>query len=135
MAFKSPFTFETNEQEAARLAQSHPTSINGRLAPLPVTIEHVRRGQIIELPRAEMYPEDPARIIMLVDQVRRSKHEYAPDEPRRRDHGWTCIVVASTDPVYPVGGHDLVIGEAELRRGRLVTEQTLLDTADLQAAP
>lgn len=127
MAFKSLFTYETEEQEAARLAQSPEGSTNRFLSGLPVTIAHISRGMVIEMPRATS-----DRVVVVVDQRRPSGHTYEPGELNRHDHAWTLVIIASTDARYPVGGYDIVAGEAELRRGRLVSEQAILDTKEVR---
>lgn len=130
MAFTSPFTFETVEQEAARLGQSHPDSINGRLAPLPVTIKHISVAQVIELPREHTSPREGVRTIVMVAKQHPRVSRPGPSEVRRYDHSFDCVVLASTDERYPVGGYDLCISEAELRRGRLVSQEALLNTRE-----
>lgn len=118
--------FETPQQEAERLAQSPEGSTNARLAPLPVTIEHPSRGMIVELPWAAMRPESEKRqIVVVLDQLRPGL-EPRREQPRRHDRSWSCTVVASTHSAYPVGGYDLVISEAEIRRGRLIRPEVLL---------
>ena len=126
MAFTGLFTYETEAQEAARLAESPVGSINHALSSAPVRIQHIRRAQLIELPREATRPGSGLRTIVLTNELRPSHHTYGPGELNRRDHTWACIVVASNDDRYPVGGYDLAIGEAELRRGRLITAQQLL---------
>lgn len=130
MAFKRLFTYETEAQEAARLAESPVGSINHALSGIPVQIQHISRAQLIELPREGAHPGSGLRTIVLTSELRPSRHTYDPGELNRRDHAWTCIVVASNDDRYPVGGYDLAIGEAELRRGRLVTPESLLGIQD-----
>ena len=131
MAFVRTPLFETEDQERARLALSHPHSKSGMLAPLPVTVRHLDTGMLIELPQLRHADEDDAdtedrRIIVALVTFRSGATPREPGEPRRRDGSWHAMVVASTHPSYPVGGFDLSIGEAELRRGRLVEASALL---------
>lgn len=120
MAFKSSPSLETPEAEAARLAQSPEGSTNHALSAMPVTIHGDIRDVMIELPS---FKGDPAHTIVVVPFD--SYHYGARDEatlPRRRyNYGWTCIVVASDHPSYPVGGYRIVLPEYQLRRGTLRT--------------
>lgn len=125
MAFTG-IRFESAADEAARLAQAPAGSTHARLAPLPVTIEHPSRGMVVELPWAAMRPEsEKHRIVVMLDHPRPCPgHRY--QQPFRHDGSWSCTVVASTHDAYPVGGHDLVVSEAEIRRGRLISPEELL---------
>lgn len=110
---------ETPEQEVARLAAAPEGSRSHFLSGLPVQVTGVPRGSLIELPA--QFPEK-GRVVVVAYR----EHPYAPidDGPRLRHHAsWDVIVVASTDPRYPVGGFDLTISEAELVRGRIVEIQ------------
>lgn len=120
MAFITLFQSETEAEETARLAEHDPTSLLGRLASAPVNIERIGHGQIIELPREHTAPGRGLRTVVVPIELRLSPHTYEPGEKRRRNHSWHCVVVASNDDRYPVGGHDLSINEVELRRGRLL---------------
>ena len=127
MAFKSLFTYETEAQEAARLAEAPAGSTYARLAPLPVTIEHPHRAMVVELPWAAMHPEEPndARIVVtLVEQHLSSSRSAHPE--RRHDGSWDAIVLASTHPAYPVGGYDICVAAEEIRRSRLLEPTELL---------
>lgn len=125
MAFAG-IQFETPQQEAERLAQSPKGSTNARLAPLPVTIEHPSRGMVVELPWSALHPESEKRQIVVVLDQPRAHLEPRYQQPRRHDGSWSCIVVASTHSAYPVGGYDLIICAAEIRRGRLICPEELL---------
>ncbi|MCI4659776.1 hypothetical protein [Cryobacterium zhongshanensis] len=116
--------FEAPEAEAARLAQSPVSSINHTLSTLPVNIDSYLQDLIIQMPR--MHPDDTYTVIVVpFEPVKLSAEEIADrDElPRKRHTGWwTCLVVASDHPSYPVGGHRLSVPAAQLVRG---TQRTL----------
>ena len=118
--------FETPQQEAERLAQSPKGSTNARLAQLPVTIEHPSRGMIVELPWAALHPEAERRQIVVVLDHPHPGLQARHQQPRQHDGSWSSRVVASTHSAYPVGGYDLVVSEAEIRRGRLINPEVLL---------
>lgn len=120
MPFSTLHLYETEAEEAARLAEHNPTSVYGRLADAPVTISRIHRGQIIELPREHTAPGRGLRTVVVPIQLRPSLYIYETNEKRRRDHSWECVVVASNDDHYPVNGYNLDISEVELRRGRLL---------------
>lgn len=44
-------------------------------------------------------------------------------------------MVASTDDRYPVDGYDLAVNEEELRRGRTLAPQQILDAMSRSAIP
>jgi hypothetical protein len=118
MAFKTSSTLETPEAEAARLAQSPEGSTNHALSSMPVRIHGDIRDLMIEPPS---FAGDPAHTVVVVPFE--SYHHGGPDGatlPRRRyNDSWTCIVVASDHPSYPVGGYRIVLPEYQLRRGTL----------------
>lgn len=122
--------FETDEAETARLFLSPATSINGRLAQLPVTIKPPpRRGMIVELPWRRTEDEErnhDRRAIVLLSQFHSRAHEGAAPYPR--NGSWDVIVVASIHPSYPVGGYDLCVSESEVRRSQLIEPGYLLST-------
>ncbi|MEH0110535.1 hypothetical protein V6N00_12565 [Tersicoccus sp. MR15.9] len=124
MAFRSPFTTETDDQERARLAAAPEGSTNHELSGLPVLNPHPARAQVLELPR----PYDGHRMVVMPLEFSPGATTGADwwntapeDRPlRRHDGSWYCIVLASTHKAYPVGGHDLAISVSELRRARPV---------------
>lgn len=134
MAFKGIKLFETEAEEAARLAQAPEGSQPHTLSMLPVTIPFIENHQLIELPVHPDLAEAPTctstvfglahecdgrhRIVVLPLEDRDAG---TPGElPRRHDHWWAVRVVASDHPSYAVGGYDLQLSESELRRGKLV---------------
>ena len=119
MAFKS--LFETHEAEAARLAKSPEGSTNHALSQLPVNIKGNIQDLLIELP--DLDHGNRKLVVMPTERHAISNREYTTGEPRRRyDFSWTCIVVASTHPDYPVGCWRLSFPEHQLKRG---TQRTL----------
>lgn len=125
--------FESDADEIARLNRSWVGSGSRTLAGLPVTNPHPDRGQVLELPPMH----NGRRIIVVPTEFRTGPASGAdwyntPDDEhplRRYDGAWSCLVVASDDPVYTScanGGYDIIVSESELRRGRLI---------DLLAAP
>lgn len=124
---------ETAEQEAARLAQAPAGSKSHALSQLPVRIAQWPEDLLIELPWAEMgLNDEPHRVVVvpfrhLPDLFPEGTE---PPTPRHRHSGWwDCIVVASTHPSYPVGGHRLAIPSAELARGTQIDLFALQDAA------
>ncbi|MFI9629213.1 hypothetical protein [Streptomyces sp. NPDC052042] len=117
---------ENAEQERERLAQAPEGSKAHALSQLPITIEGWPEDLVIELPWAEMgLYDEPHRVVVVpfkyhADSRPEGEEDTAP-LPRRRHSGWwDCIVVASTHPSYPVGGHRLSIPGAELARGKKI---------------
>lgn len=114
---------ESDEAEAARLAKAPVGSKSRALSMLPVNIREWPRGMVIELPW-----EDGKHIVVVpyrYDKVsaepKGSDDELSRAEPVRQDGYWAVIVVESNQPSYSVGGHDLSVSFAEIRRGKRVT--------------
>lgn len=123
--------FETDDEEAARLAKAPAGSLSHCLSLLPVTHPYPARHHLIELPARMTRPCSDS-------SVRRGKHECngghrivvlplerhagsaAASLPSRHNGSWDCRIVASDHPIYPVGGYDICCSESELRRGRIV---------------
>ncbi|MFD2794593.1 hypothetical protein ACFS27_13635 [Promicromonospora vindobonensis] len=126
MAFLELIGFvETPEQERDRLAQAPDGSINHFLSTLPVTIPGWPLDLLIELPWVAPRTDRKYRVVVVPIEYQR---DFLPDGvdqeplPRRRHSGsWTCAVVASDHPAYPVGGHRIVVSGAELARGKRVS--------------
>lgn len=124
--------FESEADEAARLASSPVGSSNERLSHLPVTVPYIATGMIIELPNTYTLDEvpEPGRLIVLVADFRGNGDRADALAKIRRDGWYRCIVVADHTPAgssnYKVGGYDIVVGEDELRRGRQITPEMLL---------
>lgn len=114
--------FEAPEVEAARLAQSPVGSTNHALSQLPVNIHQHIQDLMIELP---LFRDEPRRTIVVVpiESYRYPSQETDTETlPRRRyNSSWTCIVVSSDHPSYPVGGYRIVMPEYQLVRGTLRT--------------
>lgn len=116
MAFKGLGLFETEEAEAARLAESPVGSTNHRLSTMPIQILANVQDMLIELPRFGDKP-DHTIVVVPIDSHPFSGAD-AEERPRRRYQiTWTCAVIASDHPSYPVGGYRVSIPEYELRRG------------------
>lgn len=124
MSFLTRIGFvETEEQERARLAAAPEGSINHALSKLPVTIPGWPMDLIIRLPWAAT--ERAAHNVVVVP-IEFHEPVVDPDAdpvlPRQRHEGsWTCAVVSSDHPAYPVGGYRLNISAAELARGEQIT--------------
>ena len=109
--------FEEPELEVARLAKSPVSSINHSLSLLPVNITGYVQDLMIQMPRLN---EDDQYTIILVpfERYKDNDIDKISVQPIKRHRGyWRCIVVASDNPSYPVGGHRLAVSEAQLVRG------------------
>lgn len=114
---------ETEEQERARLARCPAGSTNHQLSTLPVTITECPQDVLVELPWQRPPAVEQHRVVVVPIEYRPDSHPEQNDEtlPRKRNSGtWTCAVVASDHPSYPVGGHRIVVTTAEIARGRRV---------------
>ncbi|MFC8125468.1 hypothetical protein [Streptomyces sp. NPDC057302] len=125
MSFLSRNGFiETEEQEQARLAQAPDGSLNHYLSTLPVTIEEWPKDLLVELPWAPPHTGRPYRVVAVPIEFRGDALPEGVEEeplPRKRHSGsWTCAVVYSNHPSYPVGGYRIVVPAAELARGRRI---------------
>lgn len=131
MAFKNTFNgvqlLETPEEEVARLAKSPVGSKNHRMSQLPVNIRRNVQDLIIELP----WDEGNTVVVVPFEMHERNPEERGSMPYKRYDDWWRCLVVASNNPSYPVGGYRLSIPEAELVRG---TQRTLELTQPAAAA-
>ena len=127
MAF--PRFVETDEQERERLAEyGRDNPRLAALAEMPVTVDHPGQTTIIVLPDGFWHD---GRIVVLPLRVHHSKpRERNFENKLMHDGHWTCRVLGGTSPTYAPGGHDIVVSEAELRRGRqIVIDQELIDWA------
>lgn len=124
--------FESDEAEAARLAAAPEGSTYHSLSSLPVNIRQFPEDLLIALPQtAHGFTDaegDPARVVVVPFVYRpapREKdaegNEVEREKPLRHDGSFGCIIVESSDPRYPVGGHRIDVSYAELRRGTIVT--------------
>lgn len=121
--------WETDEQEAARLATAEPGSISHQMSALPVNVRGVLIDRIIELPPMTHTQDNSAHhrlvVVPISDRNRnqglRSQPPSATSRPIRlnTDH-FECAVVYSEDPRYPVGGHRTTVHASVLVRGREV---------------
>lgn len=107
---------EDDTAEAARLAQAPEGSQNHALSSLPVTMREHPRGRAIKLPRVHR----DGFLVVVPTEHHPSLRERAEGEPIRFDGSWDCIVIGSTVEDYPVGGYDICVSYAELRRGEPV---------------
>lgn len=120
MDFRSK-PFETDAEEAARLAEAPEGSKSRMLSGLPVTIDAIEDHPVIALPHSGsivVVPTEPSA--PLCDGQDRFVH----------NGGWRCRVVASKNPSYPTNGYNIFVSAAELRRGRSIDISFLLDTGD-----
>ncbi|MDP9903198.1 hypothetical protein [Arthrobacter bambusae] len=122
---------ETSEEERARLAKSPPGSMNHGLSQLPVNVLQDLEGAVVKLPRVPDVNGTLQEHSIIVAPVKVSRSGEAERQARETrgekphplyDGWWECIVVASNDPRYPVGGYRVSIPEAELRRGTSMAE-------------
>ncbi|MFI1408840.1 hypothetical protein ACH4Y0_02705 [Streptomyces sp. NPDC020707] len=125
MGFLSRIGFiETAEQEQARLAQAPEGSINHYLSTLPVTIEGWPKDLVIELPWQPPRTDHSYRVVVVPIEFRNDPLPEGVEEeplPRKLHSGsWTCAVVHSNHPSYPVGGYRIVVPAAELVRSRRI---------------
>ncbi|WP_340375867.1 hypothetical protein U5640_12360 [Streptomyces sp. SS7] len=125
MSFLSRIGFiETAEQEQARLAQAPEGSTNHYLSTLPVTIEGWPKDLVVELPWQQPRTDQSYRVVVVPIEFRKDPLPDGVEEeplPRKRHSGsWTCAVVYSDHPSYPVGGYRIVVPAAELARGRKI---------------
>lgn len=122
MAFHALFNVETEEEERERLASAPVGSTSHFLSTLPVTIPEWPEGLVIELPSMAFDDRPAHRIVVVPVKFRPEPRESSPqaDLRRRFPGAWTCIVVGSDHPSYPVGGHQLSVGSEQLARGRRI---------------
>ncbi|MFD4577411.1 hypothetical protein ACFWNK_34095 [Streptomyces sp. NPDC058417] len=115
---------ETEQQERARLAQAPEGSTNHYLSTLPVTIEEWPKDLLIELPWEPPRTDRPYRVVVVPIEFRKDLLPEGVEEeplPRKRHSGsWTCAVVFSDHPIYPVGGFRIDVPAAEIARCRKV---------------
>lgn len=122
MSFLSHLGFlETEEQERDRLAQAPTGSISQYLSTLPITITGWPKDLLVQLPWEPPRAGAKHTVVVVPIEYRKDPLPEGIDEeslPRKRHPGsWTCAVVFSDHPSYPVGGHRIIIGADELARG------------------
>ena len=111
---------ESREEEVARLLTHTPGSFMHSLATLPENISEWPRDKIIQLPNQHPTGDGTGEIAVLPYRYRPSNSDSRV--PRERNPGsWSCVVVASTHPSYPVGGYDIEVPTVLLVRGREVS--------------
>lgn len=113
---------ETEEAEAARLAEAPEGSKSHYLSTLAVTIKQDARGLVVTL------PNDQGHQITVVPYLYETRNndekpfDYVENPelraPIKHDGFWRCIVIDSNHHSYSVGGHDIVVSESEIRRGK-----------------
>ena len=106
---------ESEQEEVERLAQAPERSLLRHLSTLPVNIRGDLRGRIIEVPE-----KDGGRIVVVPFDTSGSAGRRSDDRLQRHGLWWKVAVVHSDHLSYPVGGHHLVMPEAELVRGHIV---------------
>ena len=111
--FKS--RFETPEAEVARMAQSPVGSANHALSQMPVNIHQYVKDQLIELPN--LRGDQVFTIVVVPIEGHRVTPQDSELPLKRYLSAWTCVVVASDHPSYPIGGHRVSIPEHQLVRG------------------
>ena len=89
---------ETDQQKTDRLACAPVGSRSHDLSTMPIRVRGNLRGQVIQLSYG----------VTVVPAANRGGQPV---------DWWGCIVVASTNPSYPVGGYDLAVSQDELERG------------------
>lgn len=110
--------FETDEQEAARLAASQPGSKNHLLSQLPITLQEDPTGLLLKLPSNAW---SQYHLIVFVNEREPRRRTVLNEEGlRERRDTFETVVVASNHPDYPVGGYRLMVGHTELRRSTKV---------------
>ena len=115
---------ETDDAEAARLADAPEQSLNHELSKLPVTMHEWPGKQLLMLPRVNGQIHTivvlPYRYHPGTEEAQRINRA-RPLGERRHEGSFDCIVVQSDHESYSVGGYDICVGIAELRRSRQVT--------------
>ncbi|MBP2527476.1 hypothetical protein [Rhodococcus sp. PvP104] len=137
MIFQGIQLFESDAEEASRLAQAPIGSIDHGLSLLPVTLPYPARHHLIELPARKVHkapgrnggghPDCAADYRIVVLPVTRHPGPTDSCVPSCHDSSWDCRIVASDHPSYPVGGEDICCSESELRRGRIIEIARPLD--------
>ncbi|MFD4946990.1 hypothetical protein ACFWNT_31810 [Streptomyces sp. NPDC058409] len=125
MSFLEKIGFiETAEQERERLAQAPEGSINHHLSTLPVNISEWPQDLLIQLPWEPPRTDQKRTVVVVPFQFHGDvRPEDIGEEPLPRklhSGSWDCIVVSSDHPSYPVGGHRIVVSDAEIARGTKV---------------
>lgn len=114
--------FEDPAVEVARLAAAPAGSTNHALSKLPVNIQGNLQDLMIQLPDlGDDLPSFREMVVVPFEAYSHSKGKERVFPMKRYDTSWTCIVVMSTHPSYPVGGHRIIVPEAQLVRGVLRT--------------
>ncbi|ROR76108.1 hypothetical protein SAMN06295974_3744 [Plantibacter flavus] len=114
--------FEDPAEEVARLAAAPVGSTNHALSQLPVNILGPIQDLMIQLPDlGDDLPSFRAMVVVPYESYSHSRGEDRVFPVKRHNSSWTCIVVASSHPSYPVGGHRIIVPEAQLVRGTVRT--------------
>lgn len=114
---------ETLEQSEARLAESPEGSTFHQLSKLPVTIDNISMGQIIEVPQSILGESGT----LIVTPLRRHARPQPKEGLWFQNHAtWDCQVIGGENICYPPGFRDISLDEAALVRGI----QIILTSAD-----
>lgn len=116
MAFTN--LFETDEQEAARLAENAEGSKEHTLSQLPVTLREDPAGLLVKLPTDAW--GDHHLVVFVGGRQSRKSIIHNEEGLRERRDNFIATVVASDDPCYPAGGYSIVVPHSEIRRGTKV---------------
>lgn len=119
MSFKN--IFETDQDERDRLAQAPVGSMNHDLSLLPVTFREVPGANLLRLPNQHGHI-----IVVLVIAQPGVRTKNTVTGLRRRDAVYSARIVASDHDSYPVGGHDISIPEAQVRRSQKIDLAAML---------
>lgn len=119
LTFPSKNPQETPEAAAARLAESPMDSINHEISKLPITIETILTGQIIEIPKEYFFEDNESVIVTPLERHARKQPE---GETHLLNHAsWDCRVIGGNSEIYQPGCWDVNLDEAVLVRGRQIT--------------
>ena len=116
-----PQHFETDQAETERLAAADAGSKNHELSLVPVTFREVPTGHLLSLPGKK-------HTIVLTVLEQRDRRTKGDDGRVRHDASHVARIVASDHPSYPVGGYDIVVTDAEIRRSQPIDLLTLLSS-------
>lgn len=112
---------ETDQEEVERLASAPEGSTNRLLSELPINVRGELRGRVIHLP-----PRVNGNVVVVPFQAQGPSSRRPDGRIQRNGNWWEVVVVASDNLSYPVGGHNLVVVEAELIRGTVVDLDDIL---------
>lgn len=108
--------YETDEEEAARLARGYEGSDSRRWSKLPVTFTGNPEGRIVRLPAYA----DGTHVVVLLTDRRPGRIVDTEGEVQEYNDTWDGRVVGGNSPVYTINGHHLSVSRSEIRRGELI---------------